>query len=124
MGMGAAEKVDPQIAASDLDVEEQNTRTGTPESSEDEDTEANIEDNKQTNIEPKPCPSIPNMLFKYVTSLVHGVDAPLSVEGVSSFDSACDALAGCVMRGEVPRQGIEILIDCQISCHQSEYTIS
>jgi len=144
VGIGSAEKepqpaakVEPQPKEPALEADDENTSTGAPGSVEGEDgegedaeaegREGEIEEREtQGSTETKPCPSIPNMLFRYVTSQVRGINpsTPLTVEGVSSFDSACDALAECVTKGVVPRQGVEVLIDCLIDSHQSEYTIS
>lgn len=55
--------------------------------------------------------SVANRLFKYVVAVLNGHDVSCDIEGVVDFNDACDWLALHIERKEVPRRGIEALLD-------------
>jgi len=77
-----------------------------------------ISEDEEDEIEELPeqrkAPSEANQLFKFVTAILHGMDADVPcIPGVKGFGSACNLLADCIKEGKVPRQGLDALIKCR-----------
>jgi hypothetical protein len=107
-----------------IDLAEQDTCTESEKSSEAGATEVGTEKevpepDAVDQATAKPEPTMANRLFKFVTSRVRGV----ATDATDDFQSSCDTLAECVNRGEIPKQGLDVLIDCKIGFHESEYSI-